>query len=217
MLLASILKVFYWFGAYYSYALLFQAIIMIGVQLVLLKVALDNRAPAGIRDGIEHAPFSGQGAGGSSGFVRPYSFWQWRTTRPYWTFISYFSLALLVIHIFLPPISHSESYISLLGFAGLGIEAFLPVPQIISNQRAQSCKGFRLSVLASWILGDAMKMGYFFFSGDAVPWAFRVCGILQCCCDCYLGVQYWMFGEGVSRPVERGDSWGMKDADVRLS
>ncbi|KAK2807120.1 hypothetical protein FQN51_004734 [Onygenales sp. PD_10] len=135
----------------------------------------------------------------------------------YWTFISYFSLALLVIHIFLPPISHSESYISLLGFAGLGIEAFLPVPQIISNQRAQSCKGFRLSVLASWILGDAMKMGYFFFSGDAVPWAFRVCGILQCCCDCYLGVQYWMFGEGVSRPVERGDSWGMKDADVRLS
>jgi alpha 1,3-glucosidase len=101
--------------------------------------------------------------------------------------------------VFLPPIARSQSYISLLGYAGLSIEAFLPVPQILSNQRAQSCKGFRLSVLISWLIGDAMKMGYFFFSGDAVPWAFRMCGILQCCCDCYLGVQYWMFGEGKAR------------------
>lgn len=75
---------FYWFGAYYSNALLFQAILMIGVQLVLLKVALDNRAPAGIRDGVEHAPFSGQTTGIlGTGFSRPYNFWQWRANRPY--------------------------------------------------------------------------------------------------------------------------------------
>ena len=32
---------------------------MIGVQLILLKVALDNKPPSGAKDGLEHAPFSG--------------------------------------------------------------------------------------------------------------------------------------------------------------
>lgn len=226
MLVASILKVFYWFGAYYSYPLLLQAVLTIGVQLVLLKVALENRPPPGVKDGIEHMPFAGHNPGSSSWFVRPYSFWQWRSTKPYWAFLSYLTLSLFVMHIFLPSISRSQFYISFLGYAGLSIEAFLPVPQILSNQRAQSCKGFRLSVLVSWLIGDAMKMGYFFFGGDAVPWAFRMCGILQCCCDCYLGVQYWMFGEGKARDgdkvVARNDpngtnGWGMKDIDGRRS
>jgi hypothetical protein len=38
MLCASILKVFYWPGARYDVALLVQALIMIAVQVVLLKV-----------------------------------------------------------------------------------------------------------------------------------------------------------------------------------
>ncbi|PGH27162.1 hypothetical protein AJ80_01119 [Polytolypa hystricis UAMH7299] len=198
---------------------------MIAVQLVLLKVALDNRPPVGFKDGIEHTPFSGQAAGSPSVFVRPYNFWQWRAARPYWTFLTYFSTSLTVIQIFLPPLSNSQSYSSMLGFVGLSIEAFLPVPQILANQRAQSCKGFRLSVLAAWLLGDAMKMGYFFFGGDSVPLAFRVCGILQCCCDCYLGVQYWMFGEGkdtakfatASNALNGADGWAMKDMDARMT
>ena len=73
-------RVFYWFGAYYSIPLLLQAIVMIVVQVVLLKVALDNRPQSGQKEGIEHMPFTG--FGGRSGFARPYDFWQWRTSRP---------------------------------------------------------------------------------------------------------------------------------------
>lgn len=40
MLCASILKIFYWPGARYDVALLVQALIMVAVQLVLLKVRL---------------------------------------------------------------------------------------------------------------------------------------------------------------------------------
>lgn len=50
---------------------------MVGVQVILLKVALDNRPSSG----IEHTPFIGQGS--ESGFVRPYGFWQWKSARPY--------------------------------------------------------------------------------------------------------------------------------------
>ena len=139
-------------------------------------------------------------------------------------FLVYLSAALLAVHILLPPISHSETYISTLGLIGLGVEAFLPIPQIVSNQRARSCKGFRVSVLGAWLIGDAMKMGYFFFSGSSVPLAFRVCGVMQCMCDCYLGVQYWMYGNGQPAPSHSrfasmssnhgGEAFAMKENDA---
>jgi hypothetical protein len=79
---------------------------------------------------------------------------------------------------------------------GLAIEAILPIPQILANKRARSCKGFRLSVLGSWLAGDAMKMLWFFTATSEIPWAFKLCGIFQACCDSFLGVQYFMYGSG---------------------
>ena len=78
------IRVFYWFGAYYDVSLLVQAVITIGVQIVLLKVALDNRPSPGVKSGIEHTPFSNLDAGGSS---RPYEFWQWKNAKPYVPFM----------------------------------------------------------------------------------------------------------------------------------
>lgn len=78
-------RVFYWFGAYYDKSLLAQASLMIVVQLILLKVALDNRAPTGIRDGVHHTPFHGYSAEDGlrdllSG-KRPFDFWQWNNSK----------------------------------------------------------------------------------------------------------------------------------------
>ncbi|EXJ60929.1 alpha 1,3-glucosidase [Cladophialophora yegresii CBS 114405] len=219
MLVASILKVFYWFGAYYDKSLLAQACLMILVQLVLLKVALDNTAAAGEKGGVGHQPFQGyaHNSPGHKGMLwnfmmegrRPFGFWQWSATRPYFIFLGYFAGTLLFIHVFLPFLSRTPFYITLLGYVGLAIEAILPVPQILKNHRARSCKGFRLSVIINWLAGDAMKMSYFFLSKEFVPWPFRLCGIFQACCDSYLGVQFWMYGHG---PV------GMReDMDVSMA
>ncbi|KAI9933281.1 hypothetical protein ASPWEDRAFT_43051 [Aspergillus wentii DTO 134E9] len=218
MLIASVLKVFYWFGEYYSLALLAQAVIMIGVQAVLLKVALDNRPSPGGKNSLEHAPFSGES---DNGMARPYEFWQWRNAKPYWMSLAYFVAALSFIH--LTPISESESYIALLGYVGLAVEATLPVPQILANHRTRSCKGFRLSVLAAWIIGDTMKMSYFFFSEETIPWAFRICGMFQCACDFYLGFQYWMYTRGPYRAAgssnnhQQGEAWGHEEKDIRMT
>jgi hypothetical protein len=101
-----------------------------------------------------------------------------------------------VLHTFIRP-TYSSTYTQIIGYIGLAIEAILPLPQVMANQRAQSCEGFRFSVLANWLVGDAMKMGYFFMSEPGkVPWAFKMCGIFQACCDAGLGVQYYMYGGG---------------------
>ena len=220
MLTASILKVFYWPGARFDRALLIQAVVMIAVQSLLLKVALDNR-PAPLRpQGIEMKSISRPGSsgrddgGGSSSTWqprsravedsgRPYNFWRWRDQRAYWNFILFFTFILFTLHVLVRPSSgNAESYTTLLGALGLSIEAVLPLPQIWTNYTSQSCKGFRLSVLANWLFGDAMKMAFFFLAPPGkVPWAFKACGIFQACCDLGLGVQYWMYGEGAGDEI----------------
>lgn len=126
----------------------------------------------------------------------------------YWQFLLFLTLSLLTLQTLLAPSPNSSlSYTTTLGILGLTIEATLPLPQMFSNYTSQSCKGFRVSVLANWLLGDAMKMGFFFLSdGDKVPWAFKACGCFQAACDVALGVQWWVYGDGLE---ERG-------RDVRL-
>lgn len=84
----------------------------------------------------------------------------------------------------------------MIGIAGLSIEATLPIPQILSNAQSKSCKGFRLSVLASWLIGDAFKIFWFFTATSEIPVTFKVCGMFQASCDAFLGVQYYWYGEG---------------------
>lgn len=165
---------------------------MVGVQIVLLHVALLNRPPFGAQHSLNQ-PFAGAQEGNSY-VTRPYNFWQWRSRRPYWNFLAYYTVTLAALQYLAGPYSF---YTALQGYVALSVEATLPIPQILENQRAQSCKGFRLSVLVNWLIGDVFKMSYFFLSEGGIPWAFKLCGLFQAACDCYLGVQYWMYGEGV--------------------
>jgi len=210
MLLASILKVFYWLGAHYDTALLIQAIVMIFMQVILLHVALTHRPPLS----IQHTPFTDATARIGTIFEkRPYQFWQWRDAKPYWRFMSYFTAVLFVLQVVLVQNEGIyKSWTTLLGYTALAIEATLPLPQILNNQRRRCCKGFRLSVLANWLVGDAFKMVFFFVKDSSdVPWAFKLCGVFQACCDCYLGVQYYMFGDGeVVMPGVSGPNGEMK-------
>lgn len=159
---------------------------MIVVQFLLLHVALRNRATA------DTTPFAAARKEGFAMSRRPYDFWQWRQERPYWLFLAYFTAALVVFQ-FLG--GSSRVYVNTIGYAALAVEATLPLPQILNNQRSRSCKGFRLSVLINWLIGDVMKMSFFFLSETTITWAFKLCGLFQFACDMYLGVQHYQFGE----------------------
>lgn len=191
MLVCSILKVYYWFGARYDFPLLIQASVMIVVQVLLLHIALIYRPPFGAQHSL-NKPFAGATEG--DGYVtRPYNFWQWRARKPYWQFLAYYTVTFAALQLL---IGTNSLYIGIQGYVALGVEAILPIPQVLENHKHRSCKGFRLSVLGNWLLGDVFKMTYFFLSEGGVPWAFKLCGLFQTACDIYLGVQYWQYGTG---------------------
>lgn len=74
-------RVFYYPGAKFDLSLLIQAFIMIAIQLVLLKVALDHRPSPSSKGGESSIPFAGSREG-EFGVQRPYNFWQWRSPKP---------------------------------------------------------------------------------------------------------------------------------------
>lgn len=169
---------------------------MIMVQSVLLSVALRNRAMPNPAKDLT-SPFAGSRSRGHSIGIgrptRPYDFWQWRTQRPFWTFLAYFTGALSLLQLLL---GSSRLYVNTIGYLALAVEATLPLPQIQSNHRNRSCKGFRLSVLINWLIGDVLKMSFFFMSESTITWAFKLCGLFQFGCDVFLGIQYLQFGAG---------------------
>lgn len=204
MLVASMLRIFYYPGARFDTALLVQSFIMVAVQLVLLKVALDHRPAPSSKGGDGAVPFAGLEPGrrvsSSSGGLfetRPYNFWQWRSPKPYWQFLLYFFLGLTVLELVLAPWTGIyPAYSSMIGYIGLSVEAVLPLPQIRANARARSCRGFRPSVLVNWLAGDAFKMFWFFTAPTQIPWSFKLCGMFQASCDSILGLQYFIYGNG---------------------
>lgn len=114
--------------------------------------------------------------------------------KRYWEFMAYFIIATTILHLLF---GSSDFFVGLLGYCALGIEATLPIPQVLANQKARSCKGFRLSVLVAWLLGDIMKTAFFLSSENIGP-QFKICAGIQFALDAYLGVQFWMFGNGDS-------------------
>ena len=208
ILTSSLSRVFYWLTARFEISLLIQAVIMILMQILLLNYSLKYRNSSTSSSGAQrdlNKPFAtSQDSGSREG--RPFHFWQWRSARPYWMFMAYYTITLVILQLLL---GWSPWFSALQGYFALGIEATLPLPQVLANERAQSVKGFRLSVLVNWLLGDVMKMTYFFMALSPIPWAFKLCGLLQSVCDTYLGVQYWRFGPGRSgSPVQDGVTRG---------
>ena len=74
-------RIFYYPGARFDTALLVQAFLMVAIQLLLLKIALDHRPPPPSKGGEAGIPFAGV-RDGAWEFPRPYNFWQWRSPKP---------------------------------------------------------------------------------------------------------------------------------------
>ncbi|GAA5966273.1 hypothetical protein JCM3765_002582 [Sporobolomyces pararoseus] len=103
-----------------------------------------------------------------------------------------FSALLILMHCVLFLFLHKvRFYVELLGFIALGLEATLPIPQLLVNYENKSTAGFRSTVLAGWFLGDLFKTCYYFATPDNGI-AFKTCAVFQLSIDCLLLVQtFW--------------------------
>ena len=108
--------------------------------------------------------------------------------------IQFLSILVLSLALLQLLIGQSPTYVTILGFVGLGIEATLPIPQFVSHYRNKSVAGFRPSVIIAWLLGDLFKTSYFFFGDANVTWQFKACAVVQISFDLGIVLQFWIYG-----------------------
>lgn len=173
LLVANILRIFFWMGKRFETALLLQSIAMVFAQFIMLQVCVKYTTNKDRKSStITDLDFS--------------QFWNWTDLFSYIAFTALFTLTVGTVSLFLIPTS--AFYVELLGFFALATEAVLGLPQVVKNYKNQSVAGLSTVLLGTWFLGDGYKTVYFVFKNQ--PAQFIACGAFQLMVDCVLLFQY---------------------------
>ncbi|CDS09265.1 hypothetical protein LRAMOSA10625 [Lichtheimia ramosa] len=219
LLIANILRIFFWFGKRFDTTLFAQSIVMILAQLVLLEIVvryrhhpspltlysnLDDQSSVDYDDEEDEELVGGGTSTQRSSFMIPLprfirSCWAWNHYIDYINFLLGFTTFVAVLYLLL---AHFPAFIEVLGFVSVGIESTLPVPQCISNFRRRSTAGFSFLVLGSWFFGDSFKLFYFIYTHS--PLQFIICGAIQLSIDSVIVLQFVLFSERVKKRLGIG-------------
>ncbi|KAJ2959625.1 hypothetical protein NQZ79_g4965 [Umbelopsis isabellina] len=194
-------------GKRFDLTLLFQSILMIIAQFILLELVVKHRpvpSASARYSVVGRASFSSDLSSVDDPdfedvLFPPSSqrhfigrlwnrFWAWERFIDYVIFLLGFTGVTLVLYIIFGSF---PVFIEILGAVSLSIEATVPVPQCIANFKARSTHGFSWLILGTWFLGDGFKFFYFIFTGS--PLQFIICGAFQLFVDCIVVVQFIIF------------------------
>ncbi|KAF2071105.1 hypothetical protein CYY_007570 [Polysphondylium violaceum] len=184
LLLSNILRCFFWLGKQFDITLLYQSIVMIVAQLLMLhlcvsiksKELLTNQKGRRLNSSIRLSSLFEQ------------KFWEWDNFFPYvFSVLAYSFFFFILSYMFL----YVPSYFDLLGTLSLTIESLLGVPQLIQNFKKKSTKGLSLFLISSWFVGDLFKTLYFVYT--SAPLQFVFCGSFQLLIDIAITAQLFTY------------------------
>ncbi|XP_075045473.1 solute carrier family 66 member 2-like isoform X2 [Mixophyes fleayi] len=157
LLVANILRIFFWFGKFFEYPLLLQSILMIIVMFTLLNLCCSMQTAN--RVSTKQYFFTD---------FELAQFWKWTRFRDYLQFCLSLTLccALLTFLLLDVPV-----FVEGIGLLALLTEAMLGLPQLLQNLRNRSTRGMRRSYLTLCVLVfREVDLGL-------RPWKFRSGGI----------------------------------------
>ncbi|XP_078257895.1 solute carrier family 66 member 2 [Rhinoraja longicauda] len=180
LLVANILRLFFWFGRHFEVTLIWQSIVLIFTMLALLHLCCD----------LQHSSTMSTSRHLFTDFDPRY-FWAWSRFLDYIQFcLSFTMVCLLVTYVLID----SQLFVETLGFTAVLIEAMLGVPQLCRNFKNKSTAGMSVKMVLMWTLGDIFKTAYFII--NATPVQFWVCGALQICIDVAIFFQVFTYEKG---------------------
>ncbi|XP_039619439.1 solute carrier family 66 member 2 [Polypterus senegalus] len=180
LLVANILRIFFWFGKQFEITLLLQSLVMILTMLAMLHLCCSVQTTSRIVTKQHHF----------TDFDLRY-FWSWSHIEDYLLFcFSFTVLCAFITFLFLDSVLFVET----LGSLAVLIEAMLGVPQLIQNFQNRSTQGMSIKMVLLWMSGDIYKTAYFIIK--ETPAQFWLCGIMQICIDIAILFQVFFYGQG---------------------
>ncbi|XP_016336464.1 PQ-loop repeat-containing protein 1-like [Sinocyclocheilus anshuiensis] len=179
LLVANILRIFFWIGKQFELPLLLQSVVMILTMLAMLHLCCSIQSSNRVSTKQHHI----------TDLDLRY-FWSWSSFEDYLMFC--FALTLLcafITFLFLDWVLFVEA----LGSLAVMFEAMLGLPQLLQNYNNRSTRGMSIKMVLLWTAGDIFKTTYFMINES--PTQFVVCGAVQILIDIAILLQVGYYSQ----------------------
>ena len=187
LLLANILRIFFWLGKKFPLPLLYQAIVVIISQIYLIHVYLEYQEDLPIKTEktlTEHI-FNWKGT------LNPKKIWNWNDEIDYYKFI-FFLFFIFSVICFIVGVKNTKFY-NVIGTISVSCETFIELPQIKENCITKNTKNISGTIVFMWFIGDLFKTTYNILYKS--PMQMIIGGIIMNCEDIILSTQVLLYNE----------------------
>uniref|UniRef100_A0A8C2GTG6 Solute carrier family 66 member 2 n=1 Tax=Cyprinus carpio TaxID=7962 RepID=A0A8C2GTG6_CYPCA len=179
LLVANILRIFFWIGKQFELPLLLQSVVMILTMLAMLHLCCSIQSSNRVSSKQHHI----------TDLDLRY-FWSWGSFEDYLIFCFAFTLlCAFITFLFLDWVLFVEA----LGSLAVMFEAMLGMPQLLQNYNNRSTRGMSVKMVLLWTAGDIFKTTYFVINES--PTQFVVCGAVQILIDVAILLQVGYYGQ----------------------
>lgn len=179
LLIANILRIFFWIGKQFELPLLLQSVVMILTMLAMLHLCCSIQSSNRVSTKQHHI----------TDLDLRY-FWSWSSFEDYLMFCFAFTLlCAFITFLFLDWLLFVEA----LGSLAVMFEAMLGLPQLLQNYNNRSTRGMSVKMVLLWTAGDVFKTTYFVINES--PAQFLVCGAVQILIDIAILLQVGYYSQ----------------------
>lgn len=188
LLLANILRIFFWMGKRFTLTLLFQAIVVVISQIYLIHVYLEFQ---------EDQPFYNKERTINDYLtnwketLNPKKIWNWVDEVEYYKFIIFLFFIFLVM-CSLAGFKNTK-FFEVIGTISVSCETFIEIPQILENYKTKNTQNLSGAMVLMWFLGDLFKTTYNLMYKS--PIQMIIGGIIMNCEDIVLSSQVLIYSE----------------------
>ncbi|XP_024862295.1 solute carrier family 66 member 2 isoform X1 [Kryptolebias marmoratus] len=179
LLIANILRIFFWIGKQFELTLLLQSVVMILTMFAMLHLCCtvqNNNQVSTKQHRLTDLNF--------------HYFWKWSAFEDYLLFCFGFTVLCAVVTLLLLD---SAVFVETLGSLAVMFEAMLGIPQLLQNFHNHSTKGMSVKMVLLWTAGDVFKTTYFIVNES--PAQFWVCGSVQILIDVAILLQVVFYNQ----------------------
>ncbi|XP_059420405.1 solute carrier family 66 member 2-like [Carassius carassius] len=179
LLVANILRIFFWIGKQFELPLLLQSVVMILTMLAMLHLCCSIQSSNRVSTKQHHITD-----------LDLLYFWSWSSFGDYLIFCFAFTLlCAFITFLFLDWVLFVEA----LGSLAVMFEAMMGLPQLLQNYNKRSTRGMSVKMVLLWTAGDIFKTTYFVINES--PTQFVVCGVVQILIDIAILLQVGYYGQ----------------------
>ncbi len=205
LLIANILRIFFWFGKKFNKTLLYQSCVVIISQLFLIHSYLLYREDKSLKKDLEEMPIDIKQSEDKSTngisiksilfnwkeTLNPFKFWSWENE------IEYYKFTVLLVIIFGIICSYmgydNKNFVNFIGTMAISLETVIVLPQIKENYRTKDTRNLSSAMVLMWLGGDMFKTMYNIIYRSPFQMIFG--GFVQVSFDIILNTQVILYGE----------------------